>query len=315
MKIIRLSYPLNHPEAVRFPSQVMAIGDFDGIHLGHQEVIRRAIVRAKEQGVPASIMTFHPHPREVLGQAKYAQVLTPLQEKMELFAGLGVHHAYVVDFDLPFSQVSPERFVEEMLLPLGVSTVVVGFDFRFGHNVKGTPDTLCDLGHGRFAVEVVRPFHAGGQKVSSTSVREHLQAGRVDLANALLGRPYRLSGTVVSGFARGRQIGFPTANIEPDAAYVIPAGGVYAVKLILEGTAYDGIMNIGVRPTFEDGEAKPSLEVHIFDFNRMIYGKNVAVEFVSFIRPERKFASVAELTEQIRRDIAQCKAELPNNIH
>jgi riboflavin kinase/FMN adenylyltransferase len=308
MQIIRLTYPLESPEAVRFPSQVTAIGDFDGIHLGHQEVIRRAIARAKERGVPASIMTFHPHPREVLGQNQYTQVLTPFADKMELFAALGIHHVYVVEFDDAFSRVDARQFVERIVHPLGIDTVVVGFDFRFGHRAQGTPDTLCELGRGAIAVEVVRPFHSGGRKVSSTLVREYLREGRIGLANELLGRPYRLRGTVVSGMARGRTIGFPTANIELTEPYVVPRNGVYSIRLHLDGRAHEGIMNIGVRPTFEGGETKPSLEAHIFDFNRTIYGESVAVEFMAFLRPERKFASVSELIEQIRRDIAQCVA-------
>jgi len=309
MQTIRLTYPLKQAEAVAFPSQVLAIGEFDGVHLGHQEVILRTVQRAKRHNVPAAIMTFHPHPREVLGQTQYVRILTPLEEKLEFFSRLGARHTYVVSFDETFSKVTPERFVEDMLIPLGMETVVVGFDFRFGHKGKGTPDTLCEHGKGRFAVEVVRSFHLNGQKVSSTFVRECLSSGQVDKARALLGRPYRIQGRVVSGQARGRTIGFPTANIELSAPYVLPANGVYGVTIMIDGVAHNGIMNLGVRPTFEEGETQPSVEVHIFDFDGNIYGKQVAVELLYFLRPEKKFSSVEELVGQIRQDIRQCKAK------
>ena len=308
MQTIHLSYPMKQAKAFAFPSQILAIGEFDGVHLGHQEVIRRTVQRAKPLDVPAAIMTFHPHPREVLGQAQYVRILTPLEEKLELFSKLGVHHTYVVSFNETFSKVTPERFVDDMLIPLGMETVVVGFDFRFGHKGAGTPDTLCEHGKGRFAVEVVRPFSLNGQKVSSTFVRECLSSGNVDKACALLGRPYRIQGHVVSGRARGRTIGFPTANIELSAPYVLPVNGVYGVNIIIDGVTHNGIMNLGVRPTFEEGETQPSIEVHIFDFDGDIYGKHVTVELLYFLRPEKKFASVEELVGQIRQDIRQCKA-------
>jgi riboflavin kinase/FMN adenylyltransferase len=310
MEVIRLSYPLEPGESRGVPSQVIAIGDFDGIHLGHQAVIRKALDMAKELDVPASIMTFYPHPREVLGQAKYTRILTPLQDKMEFFQKMGVHHTYVVDFNAHFMQIRPEQFVESVLLPLQLDTVVVGFDFTFGHKAEGTPATLGECSRGRFAVVIVPPYRINGEKVSSTRVRNHLLAGEIEEANTLLGRPFAISGTVVSGRQRGRTIGFPTANVEPNAAYVLPRNGVYAVRLRMGDAIYDGVMNIGVKPTFEGDGLKLTLEVHIFDFAGDIYGRYVTVELLSFIRPEQKFASVEELKEQIQRDTAHCRQKL-----
>ncbi|PYI50416.1 bifunctional riboflavin kinase/FAD synthetase [Paenibacillus flagellatus] len=303
MKSISIHYPLELPvPGAPDGGQVIAIGDFDGLHLGHREVVRRAVESAAKLGLPAAIMTFHPHPREVLGQDVYVRHITPLREKLALFAELGVDVTYVVRFDPPFSRISPAQFVDEVLMPLRVNTVVVGFDFTFGYRGEGNPDVLCELASGRFAVEVVRPFHLDGVKVSSTLIRDHLERGGAEKVAELLGRPYRVSGRVVHGKARGRLIGFPTANIELDEPYVVPANGVYAVRLYRDGRGHAGVMNIGTKPTFENDPSNRTLEAHLFDFSDSIYGETVQVELISYIRPERKFESVDELIAQIGRD-------------
>ncbi|MCD1257771.1 bifunctional riboflavin kinase/FAD synthetase [Paenibacillus athensensis] len=311
MDIIPLSYPVDWSAvSAGGDKQVLAIGDFDGVHLGHREVIGRALRTAGHQGLPAAIMTFHPHPRSVMGQDKYDNLLTPLESKMELFRSLGISRTYVVTFDDSLMHVSPQQFVDEVLVPLGVESVVVGFDFTFGYQGKGNPDSLCELAHGKFAVEVVRPYYMDGAKVSSTSVREALQQGDVPAASRLLGRPYSLSGKVVGGFQRGRTIGFPTANLDPIACSVVPANGVYAIKAHVQGRMYKGVMNIGVKPTFETGELKRTLEAHLFDFAGDIYGETVKVELIAYLREERKFGSIDELVAQIRRDAEASKAAL-----
>ncbi|WP_243767072.1 bifunctional riboflavin kinase/FAD synthetase [Paenibacillus agricola] len=287
--------------------QVLAIGEFDGVHRGHQEVIKRARERADSLHISASIMTFHPHPREVLGQCKYTNLLTPVMAKMQLLEQLGVDDTYLVSFNPAFMQVTPEEFVENMLIPMQVNTVIVGFDFTFGYRGAGTPDDLCELAQGRFAVEVIRPFHQNGYKVSSTMVRHHLNSGEIEQANALLGRPYSIIGKVVTGDGRGRTIGFPTANIDLSAAFVIPELGVYAIQCHVNGQAYNGVMNVGKKPTFVENLEKPTLEAHLFDFSESIYGSEVSVDFISYIRPERKFSGVAELVAQISRDVEQAK--------
>lgn len=305
MQIFHINYPLRNESD--FSRQVIAIGDFDGVHLGHREVISRATQRARELNVPAAVMTFHPHPREVLGQVQYADVLTPLADKMALLESLGIDHAYVVHFDKNFSAVTAPSFVHEMLLPLHPATIVVGFDFRFGHLAQGNADTLCEMGAGQFSVEVVRPFYLHEQKVSSTMIRDCLLQGSLERVNELLGRPYQLRGIVVAGEARGRQIGFPTANVQLDANYLIPKFGVYAVYITVDGVKRKGVMNIGVRPTFHATEdVRPSVEVHITDFSGDIYEQHVVVDLIAFIRPEQRFASLAELQEQIRKDVLKC---------
>lgn len=313
MQSITLRYPVSFPvPGMPDGGQVLAIGDFDGLHLGHREVIQRAVETAGKLRLSAAIMSFHPHPREVLGRGdgKYGLHITPLPEKLELFAKAGVDVTYIVNFDPAFSQISPSQFVEEVLVPLRVHTVVVGFDFRFGHNGSGNPDTLCEMASGRFAVEVVRPYHMDGEKVSSTLIRDCLEQGDVSRVGQLLGRNFALTGTVVHGAARGRQIGFPTANIELDGPYVVPANGVYAIRLEWAGQLYFGVMNIGTKPTFEGDSTRRSLEAHLFDFSQTIYGESVKLELIDYIRAEKKFGSVDELVAQIRRDILTAKKQL-----
>ncbi|GAA4871900.1 bifunctional riboflavin kinase/FAD synthetase [Paenibacillus vulneris] len=311
MQSIHLNYPIvEGKDSIATVPQVLAIGEFDGIHLGHQEVIKRALQTAKNMHIPASIMTFHPHPKEVLGQHKYTQLLTPANEKERILAGMGLDNSYLVAFDSEFMKVTPEQFVENMLIPMNVNTVIVGFDFTFGFRGAGTPDTLCELAAGRFAVEVIRPFLLNGSKVSSTLVREYLQSGQLEEANLLLGRPYTITGTVVTGDGRGRTIGFPTANIEMSESFVIPTLGVYAAKVIVDGEIHHAVMNVGKKPTFVEHLDKPTLEAHLFDFSRSIYGSSVTVEFISFLRPERKFGSVDELITQIRSDADRARTIL-----
>jgi riboflavin kinase / FMN adenylyltransferase len=317
MQVITLCYsPLEDglrltPNVPAAGQQVVAIGEFDGVHAGHQEVIGRARLRAEALNVPLAIMTFHPHPREVLGQAKYAKALTPISEKLDILRSLGVHTTYVVEFNEAFSRLTPEQFVQHVLLPLKPETVVVGFDFAFGHRGSGNPDTLCELGHGRFAVEVVRPVHLDGMKVGSTKIREYLNEGQLEQANVLLNRPYSLSGTVIQGEARGRQIGFPTANIQPSGNYVLPRNGVYAVRFWLDDKhPYDGVANIGHKPTFRADLDEPVLEVHLFDFQQSIYGREARVQFLTFLREERKFPDLESLIRQIRSDAEAARSRI-----
>lgn len=301
MQVIHLTDPTNPTTSVANSKKVLAIGDFDGVHAGHREVIRRAQDTAARLGVSAALMTFHPHPREVLGKVEYRSVLTPLPDKLEIFRSLGVDCVYIVAFSESFSRLTPERFVSDVLLPLGIESVIVGFDFRFGHQGEGTADTLAEYAHGQFAVEIVRPFRQEGDKVSSTVIRDCLSKGEVERAGRLLERPYSISGKVVSGRALGKTIGFPTANLELPERYFIPSHGVYAVKAQVRGLDYNGVMNIGVKPTF-GGEPQVSVEAHLFDFDESIYGETVTVEFISYLRSEKKFSSVDELVAQIRRD-------------
>lgn len=309
MKVIELSYPLTEQqlENCALP-QTLAMGHFDGVHKGHQQVIRQAVDAARAEGLCPSIMTFHPHPREVLSQEEsYLTYLTPLDDKMALFDALGIEVAYVFRFDLAFAAVSPLQFVEEVLLPLQVRRAVVGFDFTFGHRGAGKAETLDELGQGRLTVDIVAPFHQHAEKVSSTLIRKSLAEGAVDVAESLLGRPYRFSGIVQSGDGRGRTIGFPTANVHLVHPYVLPRLGVYAVRATVGDATYPAVMNLGFKPTFNAPGGAPTAEVHLFDFQQDLYGKELQVDFCYFIREERKFGSVGELIAQIGADAEQAR--------
>nr|WP_221626737.1 bifunctional riboflavin kinase/FAD synthetase [Cohnella lubricantis] len=284
----------------------LAIGFFDGVHLGHAEVIRKAVAAARERSQIPAVLTFDPHPRVVLGQDQYHTVLTPLADKLDLFASLGVEAAFVMKFNKEFSQVPADKFVKELLLTMGAKTAVVGFDFRFGHRGQGDASLLRIAAGGAIDVQVVDPVYREGVKVSSTRIRELLAEGDCEQAAALMNRPYEVTGTVVHGKALGRQLGFPTANLDAAGAYVLPRHGVYAVKV--RGAAGDssealnGVINVGVRPTVDEDGTVPKLEVHLLNFSGDLYGRSLKVQFRHYLRPEMKFGSLDDLVAQIRED-------------
>lgn len=285
--------------------KVLAIGHFDGVHRGHRKVIELAAAKAKEKGLLSAVMTFHPHPREVLGRGEqYVASITPLHMKLALFAELGLDYAYVVHFDTAFASLLPQDFVRDVLQPLSVREAVVGFDFRFGHKGMGTPERLRELGAPEMTVTIMEPQQLSGEKISSSRIRSLLETGSVEEAEKLLGRRYEITGSVVRGEGRGRTIGFPTANVVPDADFIIPRQGVYAVYVELNGALLRGVMNVGVKPTFHH-EGDRTIEVHLFDFTGDLYGKSIKLVFSSFLREERRFGSVQELIEQIRLDADQ----------
>lgn len=310
MEVVRISYPLQNEmiDSGSNSGQSIAIGDFDGVHLGHRKVIGEAVEAAKAEGLSSAVMTFHPHPREVLGSSIYASYLTPLDRKLKQFEQLGADRVYVVHFDHEFAKLSPAGFVNEVLKPLRMQRAVVGFNFTFGHRGAGTSETLKELAGDSYRVSVVQPYQMDGEQVSSTRIREALSAGDANLAAQLLGRRYEVGGTVIRGEGRGRTIGIPTANVKPDGAYVVPAAGVYAVSVILDGgEKLRGVMNIGKKPTFHADLPEPTWEVHLFDFDRDIYARSLTVQFHSRIRSERKFESADALVRQIEEDIRHAK--------
>lgn len=313
METIHLSYPLSGDTAAAYAqSQIMAIGQFDGLHLGHASVIEAAVETARKAGLPAAVMTFYPHPKEVMKKGDYDGYLTPPEEKERLLRERGIDRFYVVEFNESFSKVSPQDFVSGMLLPLRIHTAVVGFDFRFGYKGEGHAEMLRELGKGVLDVFTVPPFLLDGEKVSSSGIRKWLHEGQVDLAANWLGRPYILRGLVVNGEKRGRKIGFPTANVELSEHFVLPVNGVYAVKGQLSGSDswIPGVMNVGVKPTFHEHETKPTVEVHLLDFNGDIYDHELTIQLLSFIRPERKFSSIDELIAQITNDAETARSRL-----
>jgi riboflavin kinase/FMN adenylyltransferase len=286
----------------------MALGNFDGVHLGHQEVLRRAVEEGRHSGKRVVAATFHPHPRSVLGAGDPPKLLTPLGLRTEILRGYGADEVWVIPFDHDLSKKTPEQFVTDILVDEGrAGVVVVGENFRFGHKAAGDFDDLRRLmqeaGGTAVAVQVRRGGQEGG--ISSTRIRALISEGEVAKAAALLGRPYVLRGEVVVGDKRGRTIGFPTANVLPDADAVIPARGVYAGFVRVGEDEYAACTNIGVAPTF--GRAERRIEAYLLDFEGDIYGRVVDVSFVERIRAERRFSGIDELKEQIQRDVEEAR--------
>lgn len=300
METIHLMYPLDksiNPEPVS-----IAIGFFDGVHRGHQAVIREAVLLAEELGVTPAVMTFDPHPREVLGKDSIRRYLTPLPEKLAQFARLGIKKVFVIRFDHKLAALSKEEFVTQFLVPIGAKGVVTGFNFTFGRAAEGKAQDLAVLGNGNFQTKIVNRIRHDRIAVSSTRLRQVLSEGDMLTARQILGRPYSLEGSVIKGDQRGRLMGYPTANINLELPYLIPRSGVYVVKAAVDGIVSYGLMNIGVRPTFSDPVPRERLEVHLLERSGNFYGKHIKVCFYHFLREERKFRNMDALVEQIDRD-------------
>ncbi len=296
---------------------VVAVGNFDGVHRGHQAVIAVAKQAALAAAAPFAVLTFEPHPRSVFQPGTPPFRLTPFRAKSRALETLGVDLLFTLHFDLDFAQKSAEAFMAEVLeTGLGISQVVVGYDFVFGNRRRGTPELLQKEGQKQgFAVSIVAPVSgAGGIAYSSTQIREHLIAGRPREAAALLGRSWEIEGRVETGDRLGRTIGFPTANIAL-ADYLRPAAGVYAVRAgIEEGAAtrwFDGAANLGWRPTV--GGTDLRLEAHLFDFDGDLYGEHLRVAFIERLRPERRFDGLDALKAQIVADCVDARAILAEN--
>ncbi|KIP22592.1 Riboflavin biosynthesis protein ribF [Anoxybacillus ayderensis] len=311
MKTIWLSHPFNKKNDEPL---VMALGYFDGVHLGHQKVIQTAKQIADQYGYKSAVMTFHPHPSVVLGRSQqHVRFITPLKEKEKQIAKLGVDYLYVVEFTPEFAYLLPQQFVDEYIIGLGVKHVVAGFDFTYGRLGKGTMETLPFHSREQFTQTVIPKQTFGEEKISSTYIRKRLAEGDVEQLPHLLGRWYEVTGTVIHGDKRGRTIGFPTANVALDDDYMIPRIGVYAVTVTIDDNTWTGVCNVGYKPTFHAQQQKdPSIEVHLFDFSSDIYGAHVCIQWHKRLRDERAFSSVDELVEQIHRD-AQAAREYFQN--
>ncbi|WP_099362977.1 bifunctional riboflavin kinase/FAD synthetase [Fredinandcohnia onubensis] len=307
MKTIYITHPQSFNQT-DLPPTVLALGYFDGVHLGHQKVVETAKKEAEKQGIACSVMSFDPHPSIVLKKdVTHVEYITPLHHKEELFAQFDIDYLYIVNFTSEFASLSPQQFVEQYIIGLNVKHVVAGFDFTYGRFGKGTMETLAEHANGRFTQTTVEKLTFNNEKVSSTLIREFIQSGEVDQLPPLLGRFYTVNGIVIDGEKRGRTIGFPTANVKTNEDYIIPKMGVYAVRLKVGSKWYNGVCNLGVKPTFHDNLKLPSIEVHLFDFNEDIYEEKVIVEWHKRIRSERKFSSIDELVKQIGLDKEQAK--------
>lgn len=289
-----------------FHKAVVTIGTFDGVHLGHQQIIRQLKAEAAARNGETVIITFHPHPRKVVpGRIEGVSLLNTLEEKIRLLGNLGVNHLVVVPFTTEFSALTPEEYIRDFLVRrFHPEVLIIGYDHRFGQGRKGDYQLLEDMGplYG-FEVREIPEHILNTVTISSTRIRNNLREGKLTEANQFLGYPFPLSGTVVEGDKRGRTIGFPTANLQvSDSEKLIPADGVYAVTLHV-GTKmnhYRGMMNIGIRPTV--GGDERSIEVHILNFAEDIYGSRVSLKLHYFVRKEIKFPSLDALKQQLAAD-------------
>lgn len=286
----------------KFTNSVITLGNFDGLHLGHQELIKMVIRKARETGAVSLVVTFRPHPLKILAPAKCPPLISIYEEKIRLFEKLGIDVLVKIPFTVDFSAMPPEDFVKDVLCGLlGAKEIFVGYNYRFGRGREGNVETLKKLGEKfGFTVREVEQVSLGGEVISSSKIRHLLKDGEVEHASRLLGRTYAITGIVVKGDGRGKGLGFPTANIVPKHT-IIPADGVYAARLFVRDRLYDGIANIGMRPTFD--KESLTIEVHVFDFSEDIYSEEVSLYFVKKIREEKKFKNADELILQIAADI------------
>lgn len=288
----------------RLDYAVVTSGTFDGVHIGHKKILSRLKEISQHSGGETVVLTFWPHPRTVVSEdSQTLQLLSTIEEKIELFAQLGIDHLAIIPFTRSFSELTSEEFIQQILVnKIGTKKLVIGYDHRFGKNREGSFDFLKNnCSQYGFEVEEISRQDIEDLAISSSRIRKALLTGHIAEANELLGRPYTISGTVVKGKQLGRTIGFPTANVHPDESYkLIPQNGAYIIRATYKGEQFEGMLNIGVRPTV-DGSVK-TIEAHLFDFNKEIYGEEVQLELLQYIRPEKKFNGLPELMEQIKLD-------------
>jgi len=289
---------------------VLALGNFDGVHLGHRRLLEHGLEQAVRLGVGLDVLIFEPHPLKVLFPERGVKLLSTTQERLLYMEEIGVRIVYHLPFTLEMANTSPEQFVEEILLPLGVIHVVVGFNYSFGAQGKGNPELIQALGqkHG-FGASVLQAQTMGGRVISSSSIRKALLQGDIKLASSLMGHLPCLRGTVVHGEERGRQLGYPTANILTSEDFLIPKRGVYAVWSSIDGKRVLGMMNIGMKPTFHE-MYDTVVEVHFLDFDGDLYGREITVFIEERLRDERKFNGVNQLLVQLEKDCANAKCVL-----
>jgi len=295
------------------PYPVVAIGNFDGVHVGHQILFRKTAELAKVNNGTPIAFTFEPHPLKILAPEKLPPLLTTFRKKMELIEECGIKLVICADFTRQFSDQHPRDFANDILVErIGVKEIIVGFDYAFGRGREGTVRYLKQMGEEYgFLTHVVDPVKLNRHLVSSSYVRELIEDGEVTAAGEFLGRHYSIPGPVIEGYKTGQTIGFPTANLDTSRIQ-IPGTGVYAVHVIHQGKKYNGVVNVGFNPTFDRDTL--SVEAHIFNFDERIYGQKIEVVFIRRIRSEKKFKSADQLVEQIQKDIQTAKtilADLP----
>lgn len=290
-----------------------AIGVFDGVHLGHQQVIRQTVADAQQQEALAVVVTFDKHPNAVVAPSRVPPLIYSLPQKLRTIGALGADATWVIHFEEAFSRKSGEEFIRELVRDFGrVHSICVGGDFHFGYQRSGNVELLRKLGGElNFMVHGLAAVSLDGQAVRSTRIREAIAAGQLDLASQMLGRAYSLAGRVARGDQLGRQLGFPTANIHT-AGLVLPPCGVYAAHVQARDEVLRGVVNIGFRPTLRDAAARLQVEAHLLDFTGELYGEELELTFVEKLRDEQKFPSLGQLKAQIALDVAAARERFAN---
>ncbi|WLV25804.1 bifunctional riboflavin kinase/FAD synthetase [Aciduricibacillus chroicocephali] len=302
MRTIQISYPLS-TDHCEFPEVVAAIGFFDGIHKGHQKVIGKAVDRANELGLLSAVISFHPHPSAILNaKSREVRYITPFEEKKRILESMGVDNFYVIEFTKELSALSPEQFISDYIGGLNVQELIAGYDFTYGKKGAGNMRELTKRQDLPFSVDMISEQQEDGEKISSTRIRKLLSEGMMEKANDLLGRPFVISGTVIHGSKRGRELGWRTANMFVENDVLLPRKGVYAVKVLYADKTFYGMASLGYNPTFQYDNPDIRMEVHIFDFQKEIYGEQITVEWHRYIRDEMKFSNIDELIARIAED-------------
>ena len=280
----------------------VTIGNFDGVHLGHQQILRRLHDRARLENLTSAVLTFHPHPARLLRPSEAPALLETLEQRLAAIAALGIEAVFVARFDAGLANLSPEEFARQYLVEaMRAQAVLIGANFRFGHRQAGDAKLLSDLGRRHsFEVEVVSPITIDGVVVSSTGIRKALSEGQVDQVRSMLGRPFTLAGEIKPGTGQGRKLVVPTLNLVTEQE-LLPKAGVYATEAVVEGNTYRAATNIGVRPTFDGTHT--TIESHLLDFHQNLTGGKLELRFGARLRDERRFSGPAELREQVMRDI------------
>ncbi len=295
--------------------RAVALGNFDGVHLGHQELIRTLLDKSRNRKIQSCVYTFRNHTIPIISNITQVQYITNLKVKKTIFKNLGINMLFLDEFNEKLMRLKPQEFVENILVKVfNCKELIVGFDYRFGYNAQGDISLLEELGkiYG-FCITVLDAVMLDNQKVSSSNIKRYLMDGNIQKTNELLGRYFLLQGRIITGHARGRDLGYPTANIEIDPLQVIPGPGVYATMVEIDGRMHMGGTSIGTKPTF--GSHDESIETFIMDYNDNIYGKVIKLYFIEKIRNEIKFASAKELISQISIDVKDIKKHLQSNLN
>lgn len=313
MKIVHLKHPYD-PKLIEKSRVVLVLGFFDGVHLGHRALIEAGREKADQEGIPLAVMTFNRHPGIVFSDIHPRDIhyLTTAGQKQEEMEKLGVDLYYEVEFTSAFGSLKPEDFIDQYIAGLNAAVVVAGYDYTFGPPQETDMALMEELADNRFEVITIEEQRLdSGEEISSTAVRRYLMQGEIEKANQLLGRPFETTGYVIHGMARGRELGYPTANVYPDQDLLIPAIGVYASRVCVQGRWHDAMTSIGYNITFGDSK-EYTIEVHILDFDQAIYGENVTIRWYEYMRGEEKFDTVEDLTAQLAEDEVKTREILRN---